>query len=653
MGSSCTKIQKIAVDHPKHGGEDNQSARTSGGGTGNNNNDDGSTPKKRKGSKTLSETSLQDANNGASKRASLTTGKNGSLDARMTHADSKTHISAMHSPKASLSGEDDYYLPTKKQLFSYKKGQLLGKGAFGEVFECLNLNTGELLAVKTVKISGKWEKVVKYIKNLKQEISLLKTLNHKNVVKYHATEVSEQRDEVDIILEYVSGGSVRSLLDKFHGLDERVVSLYTKQILEGLEYLHNHEIIHRDIKGANVLIDANGTIKLSDFGCSKKLNKLTDQENPQENSFNHLPLSLKGSPYWMAPEVVLKKGQGKAADIWSVGCVVIEMLTGRPPWSQITSDLSEIYKLIISGAPPNFPSDISENCRSFLYATLKNKPEERPTCTELLEHPFVAGSSLLRADSAISMYSAMGPSRVGGGYIDGAESIGSRGFSNPMYIFGGSAMGSKPGASDYPSNSTVSMSNIQLRGINMSTASRYPNGTNNPNSTNNQHTAPDLANAVTVMSQSITFSRPVVNRGASGDNQLLPLSVSTRKPELPKVAEPSPQDIIYEEESSVLLERSKMRTKSQSEMKELVSPTFPPHNHISKENNPAPVRDNNPGPPPRESHDSKAINSKLANQLREDKEREEKEKQRLKAEKRRKWEEELKLEIERKKAEAK
>ena len=98
-----------------------------------------------------------------------------------------------------------------------------------------------------------------------------------------------------------------------------------------------------------MLLDANGTIKLTDFGCSKKLDKVKEQDNPQENSFYNKPKSIQGSPYWMAPELIMNKIQGKPADIWSVGCVVIEMLTGIPPWSNITQDRQEVYKLISNG----------------------------------------------------------------------------------------------------------------------------------------------------------------------------------------------------------------------------------------------------------------------------------------------------------------
>lgn len=105
---------------------------------------------------------------------------------------------------------------------------------------------------------------------------------------------------VDILVEYGSGGSIRSLLDRFERFEERVASLYIKQILDGLAYVHALNIIHRDIKGANILLDATGVIKISDFGCCKRLS-ITDDISEDDN---RVPLSIRGSPYWMAPEVM-------------------------------------------------------------------------------------------------------------------------------------------------------------------------------------------------------------------------------------------------------------------------------------------------------------------------------------------------------------
>lgn len=152
---------------------------------------------------------------------------------------------------------------------------------------------------------------------------MLKTLDHPNIVKYYYTDISSDGQGVDIVLEFVPGGSIRSLLDKFAAFDERLVKIYTRQMLEGLKYLHINGIVHRDLKCANVLVDNMGVIKLSDFGASKRI--VQDYNNELDEG--SLSKSVKGSPYWMAPEVIKRTGHAKPADIWSLGCCVLEMLT--------------------------------------------------------------------------------------------------------------------------------------------------------------------------------------------------------------------------------------------------------------------------------------------------------------------------------------
>eukprot|EP01017_Pseudomicrothorax_dubius_P008506 TRINITY_DN12809_c0_g1_i1.p1 TRINITY_DN12809_c0_g1~~TRINITY_DN12809_c0_g1_i1.p1 ORF type:complete len:477 (-),score=70.58 TRINITY_DN12809_c0_g1_i1:35-1465(-) len=274
--------------------------------------------------------------------------------------------------------------------FAYKKGEKIGSGSFGNVYQCLDLNTGQLLAAKEIKLSGDPQKVEKEVLALRDEILLLKQLNHKNIVKYYTTEICEDNAGVDIITEYVPGGSLKSLLGKFGKLQEKVASIYTGQILEGLSYLHSHNVVHRDIKGANVLIHTDGTIKLTDFGASKRIKKIESyNDNPQDIGQDALCKSLKGSPYWMAPEIAKQIGYGSPADVWSVGGVVIEMLTGAPPWSSITKSLHEVFNLLLSGKTPPFPTNISPICYDFLQKTLRVNPSERPSALELLEHPFI------------------------------------------------------------------------------------------------------------------------------------------------------------------------------------------------------------------------------------------------------------------------
>lgn len=137
-------------------------------------------------------------------------------------------------------------------------------------------------------------------------------------------------------------------------------------MIDGLRYLHLNGIIHRDLKCANVLVDNNGVIKLSDFGASKKiLQNFDNNDNFFENSA--LSKTFIGSPYWMAPEVIKKIGHGKPADIWSLGCCVIEMLTSRPPWCDHGKDAKTIMKTIVaSEKPPSYPENLSNECKQFL-----------------------------------------------------------------------------------------------------------------------------------------------------------------------------------------------------------------------------------------------------------------------------------------------
>ena len=122
-----------------------------------------------------------------------------------------------------------------------------------------------------------------------------------------------------------------------------------------------NRIIHRDIKGANILVDADGIVKLADFGASKQLQNVMGASVQQQ--------SLKGTPYWMAPEVIKQTGHGRQADIWSVGCTMIEMLTGKPPWSHCDTQVSALFHIASSKDPPKLPTDISSVLSSFLLLT--------------------------------------------------------------------------------------------------------------------------------------------------------------------------------------------------------------------------------------------------------------------------------------------
>ncbi|OMJ83987.1 hypothetical protein SteCoe_14973 [Stentor coeruleus] len=265
----------------------------------------------------------------------------------------------------------------------WKRGALIGEGAYGKVYECLNLETGELHAVKHIELLGTPEQIYREVYFLKKEIFMLKNLYHKNIVQYLYTEINNDCNGVDIMMEYVSGGSMRHLLNKFGKFEEPMAGLYINQVLEGLKYLHSQGIVHRDIKSANILVTQDGIIKLSDFGASKKL-KLDFVGDKDE-----LCRSLKGSPYWMAPEIARRSGHNFAADIWSVGCVMIEMLTGSPPWSSVSRTVKDVMELITSGQTPPLPLGVSLECRKFIEECLQEEPTKRPTARALLDHEFL------------------------------------------------------------------------------------------------------------------------------------------------------------------------------------------------------------------------------------------------------------------------
>ncbi|KAK4266383.1 hypothetical protein QN277_027317 [Acacia crassicarpa] len=263
----------------------------------------------------------------------------------------------------------------------WRKGELIGYGAFGRVYMGMNIDSGELIAVKQVLIaarSASKEKTQAHIMELEEEVKLLKNLKHPNIVRYLGT--AREEDSLNILLEFVPGGSISSLLGKFGSFPESVIKKYTKQLLLGLEYLHQNGIIHRDIKGANILVDNKGCIKLADFGASKKVVELATMNGAK---------SMKGTPYWMAPEVILQTGHSFSADIWSVGCTVIEMATGKPPWSEQFQEVAALFHIGTTKSHPPIPDHLSAEAKDFLLKCLQKEPDLRPSASDLLQHPFV------------------------------------------------------------------------------------------------------------------------------------------------------------------------------------------------------------------------------------------------------------------------
>ncbi|XP_020591328.1 mitogen-activated protein kinase kinase kinase 1-like [Phalaenopsis equestris] len=264
------------------------------------------------------------------------------------------------------------YERLQKIIGSWMRGQLLGTGSFGTVYEGIS-DDGRFFAVKEVSLLEKGSCAQQCILQLEQEIALLSQFEHENIVQYYGTDKEESK--LFIFLELVTQGSLASLYQKYK-LRDTQVSAYTRQILNGLQYLHERNVVHRDIKCANILVHANGSVKLADFGLAKEISKLNDLK------------SCKGSVYWMAPEVVHpKKAYGHAADIWSLGCTVLEMLTRQIPYPNV--EWQHAFFKIGQGDQPPIPTNLSKQAQDFIRKCVQVDPNCRPTAAQLLDHPFV------------------------------------------------------------------------------------------------------------------------------------------------------------------------------------------------------------------------------------------------------------------------
>ncbi|KAF2838509.1 Pkinase-domain-containing protein [Patellaria atrata CBS 101060] len=310
--------------------------------------------------------------------------------------------------------QDTLPVPQRQATFKWVKGQLIGKGTFGRVYLGVNMTTGELIAVKQVEVKPQAagsdkEKIKEMVKALDQEIDTMQHLDHVNIVQYLGCERKEY--SISIFLEYIPGGSIGSCLRKHGKFDEPIVSSLTRQTLQGLAYLHREGILHRDLKADNILLDLDGTCKISDFGISKKTDNIYG---------NDITNSMQGSVFWMAPEVIRSQGQGYSAkvDIWSLGCVVLEMFAGRRPWSREEA-IGAIYKLGSLNQAPPIPDDVSQAISpaaiSFMYDCFTIDPADRPTAETLLRAPFCFSDphyNFLDTELYAKIRGAYGPSLV-------------------------------------------------------------------------------------------------------------------------------------------------------------------------------------------------------------------------------------------------
>ncbi|XP_051201879.1 mitogen-activated protein kinase kinase kinase 18-like [Lolium perenne] len=271
-------------------------------------------------------------------------------------------------------------------VVEWTRGPTIGRGSSATVSLAVDRLTGELLAVKSVGADRAAE--------LKREQSILSSLTSPYVLRCLGSEVSASAGGsggYDMLMEYAPGGSLADEIRRRGGRfeEEALIRSRARDILRGLAHAHASGIAHCDVKGRNVLIGADGRAMIADFGCARRT---TGGGIAGEHR-------VMGTPAFMAPEAARGEAQGPAADVWALGCTVIEMATGAAPWQRFGSAVAMLHHVAFSGEAPEFPMWLSEEGRDFLGRCLRQDAGERWTAEQLLEHEFVAAATVTWSSS--------------------------------------------------------------------------------------------------------------------------------------------------------------------------------------------------------------------------------------------------------------
>ncbi|XP_040285541.1 mitogen-activated protein kinase kinase kinase kinase 3 isoform X7 [Bufo bufo] len=255
--------------------------------------------------------------------------------------------------------------------------QRIGSGTYGDVYKARNVNTGELAAIKVIKLEPGEDFAV-----VQQEIIMMKDCKHTNIVAYFGSYL--RRDKLWICMEFCGGGSLQDIYHVAGPLSEQQIAYVSRETLQGLYYLHNKGKMHRDIKGANILLTDNGHVKLADFGVSAQITATIAKRK-----------SFIGTPYWMAPEVAAverKGGYNQLCDIWAVGITSIELAELQPPMFDLHPMRALFLMTKSNFQPPKLKDKMkwSNSFHHFVKMALTKNPKKRPTAEKLLQHPFVS-----------------------------------------------------------------------------------------------------------------------------------------------------------------------------------------------------------------------------------------------------------------------
>ncbi|XP_028754145.1 mitogen-activated protein kinase kinase kinase 3-like [Neltuma alba] len=260
-------------------------------------------------------------------------------------------------------------------LSPWERVERIGAGGYGIVYVARHRDTGDLCAVKELNDIHKLPKV----ESFEKEIKILSQLEHPNIVKYCGNERIGRH--IFLYMEYIQPGSLKNYILERGGLREPLIQKFTAQILSGLDYLCNKRVVHRDIKPDNLLVDSNNKVKLVDFGLAKHLAESVGQH------------STPGTPYYAAPEVLKRIKykswlEASAADIWSLGCVIVEMFSGEHPWPDL-EPVNASFKVCVKEEHPPIPEELSQEGKDFLQLCFQKTPADRPSAAALLDHPYV------------------------------------------------------------------------------------------------------------------------------------------------------------------------------------------------------------------------------------------------------------------------